>query len=302
MLTSPIIRCVKKQLEAEVHYLTKQSFRSILDANPYIERVYAIEKRVGEVLPQLKSENYDAIIDLHKNLRSALVKLNMPFVKRYTFNKLNIEKWLLVNFKINRLPQQHLVDRYFEGIKKLEVTNDGEGLDFFMEQDMPKLEGMLPEKEYSAIIIGAGYPTKALTVAQIVSLINKSTEPFILLGGEAEKEKAVQIMKKVKRPVNNLVGQLSLTQSAYCVKQAKQVITGDTGMMHIAAALQKPIISIWGNTVPEFGMYPYYGKQENKSNILQVEQLSCRPCSKIGHHQCPQGHFDCIKKLDLPNL
>ena len=87
---------------------------------------------------------------------------------------------------------------------------------------------------------------------------------------------------------------LNLNQSASAVKQARKVITHDTGLMHIAAAFDKKIISVWGNTIPEFGMTAYTNEVEN----FEVEGLSCRPCSKIGHQKCPKGHFDCMQKQD----
>jgi len=252
------------------------------------------------VATQLRSEHYDVIVDLHKNLRSYLVKLNLPLIKYYSFNKLNFEKWLLVNFKINHLPNKHLVDRYFEGLLSLGITNDGQGLDFFTkEEDVAFLKEILPTDGFSALVIGAGYPTKALTVSQIVSLINDSPGQIVLLGGPAEQKKADEILQQINRSVMNFVGKLSIPQSAYCIKMATQVITGDTGLMHIAAAFHKPILSIWGNTIPEFGMFPYYGEQENKAKIVQVNQLGCRPCSKIGYAQCPKGHFKCIKEIEV---
>ena len=87
---------------------------------------------------------------------------------------------------------------------------------------------------------------------------------------------------------------LSLDQSAYVVSKAQKVITHDTGLMHIAAALQKEIISVWGNTVPEFGMTPYYGAYKQAQTVFEVKGLSCRPCSKIGFKACPLGHFNCM--------
>ena len=69
-------------------------------------------------------------------------------------------------------------------------------------------------------------------------------------------------------------------------------------MMHIAAAFQKEIVSIWGNTIPEFGMYPFYKKGINLNTTIQVEHLSCRPCSKIGFEKCPKGHFKCMQEID----
>jgi ADP-heptose:LPS heptosyltransferase len=68
-------------------------------------------------------------------------------------------------------------------------------------------------------------------------------------------------------------------------------------MMHIAAAFKKKIYSVWGNTIPAFGMTPYLA--DDKSKIIEVKNLSCRPCTKIGFDKCPKGHFDCMQKIDV---
>ena len=87
------------------------------------------------------------------------------------------------------------------------------------------------------------------------------------------------------------------------LRQATVVITHDTGMMHIAAAFQKPILSVWGNTIPEFGMYPYLNEtQAAKSKMVQVENLPCRPCSKIGFQECPKKHFACMNLIDVNEI
>ncbi|HUM45662.1 MAG TPA: glycosyltransferase family 9 protein, partial [Chitinophagales bacterium] len=96
----------------------------------------------------------------------------------------------------------------------------------------------------------------------------------------------------------NGCGKFSLNQSASLLKSARLVITHDTGLMHIAAALRKKIISVWGNTVPEFGMYPYYGTAVHQEGIVQIQGLPCRPCSKIGFEKCPKGHFRCMQLID----
>jgi ADP-heptose:LPS heptosyltransferase len=95
---------------------------------------------------------------------------------------------------------------------------------------------------------------------------------------------------------------LSLQQSASIIKQCNKVITNDTGLMHIAAAFNKPIVSLWGNTIPEFGMFPYMPKQSNKSQLIQIKNLSCRPCSKIGYSSCPKGHFNCMNLIDTKDI
>jgi len=328
------------QKGAEIHYLTKKPFASILEVNPYISKVFTIDKKISEVSAALRAEQYDYIIDLHHNLRSFLVKWSMPFVKSYSFKKLNFEKWLLVNLKINRLPNNHIVNRYLDTVKFLGVKNDDKGLDFFLDDKAakrlsPPLEGGRGRKNsYVALPIGAGRNTKALTIEKIVSICQGLDYPIVLLGGKGEIEKGNKIEKLFPPPdplqrgrasyldeklydkvsisnhslegkggaLINLVGKCSLLESAAIVKDAAVVLTGDTGLMHIAAAFRKPIVSIWGNTIPEFGMYPYYPKGMNLNRTVEIKELSCRPCSKIGYDNCPKGHFKCIEALEIPKI
>jgi ADP-heptose:LPS heptosyltransferase len=102
--------------------------------------------------------------------------------------------------------------------------------------------------------------------------------------------------------VFNACGKYNINQSASLVQQAEKIITNDTGMMHIAAAFKKQIISLWGNTIPEFGMHPYMPGQEHNSYMLEVKGLECRPCSKLGYAKCPRRHFDCMNKQDMNQL
>lgn len=291
VLTTPVIRCVKEQLNCEVHFLTKKSFESILVFNSHLDKIYTINKKVSEVLPQLKSENYDVIIDLHKNLRTLQVRwaLRVPY---FSFDKLNWEKWLMVNFKINRLPKIHIVDRYMAAVKGLGVTYDGKGLE-------PQKTEEQPLQDNTVFAIGGAHATKRLPVSKIISICSKIKSPIVLLGGKDD----VIVGEKVVLAINedrviNMCGKTTLQESMQLIKNAKKVITHDTGMMHIAASFQKEIISIWGNTIPEFGMTPFYADGIDRNIIIQVENLSCRPCSKIGFEKCPKGHFKCMMEID----
>lgn len=113
VLTTPILRCIKQQLpQATVHYLTKASFARVLQGNPYIDKLQVIEKEITEIMAELKAEKYDYILDLHNNLRTRRLKAALK-VKSAAYPKLNGKKWLLVNLKINAMPNLHIVDRYF---------------------------------------------------------------------------------------------------------------------------------------------------------------------------------------------
>jgi ADP-heptose:LPS heptosyltransferase len=311
VLTTPVVRCLKQQLGAEVHFLTKRNFEKIVLSNPHIDRVFSIEKKTSEVIKLLKTEGYDAVVDLHVNLRSLQVKLALG-VPSYSFDKLNFEKWLMTNFKINRLPHSHIVDRYLKTVEPLGVKNDGKGLDFFIPKEdeidvISDFKFQIPEgaapsnfrlqtSNYVAFVIGAAHATKRLPTEKIIEICNQIQLPIYLLGGKEDAERGELICVTSNSYVVNLCGKLNLNQSASVVQQAEKVVTHDTGLMHIAAAFGKDIISVWGNTIPEFGMTPYLPTAG--SHIIEVKDLSCRPCSKIGYDKCPKGHFKCMQMID----
>ena len=304
VLTTPIIRALKQQLkQVEIHYITKQSFASVLENNPYIDRLITVKKSLSEVMPILKKEEYDYIIDLHHNVRT--LKLKMALGKKsLSFNKLNWQKFLIVTFKINTLPQQHIVDRYFETVKPLGVYNDNKGLDYFItEKDIVNINHTLAphfQKGYHALVIGGSYFTKRIPLNKLKEICAQSTLPLVLLGGKEDHEIAEQLCTAFKETTANFCGHLTLNQSASLIQQAQTVISSDTGLMHIAAAYKKRIISLWGNTISEFGMGPYLADVESK--ILQVDNLSCRPCSKLGSKKCPKGHFKCMNEIDITSV
>lgn len=298
VLTTPVIRCLKEQTDAQIDVLTKVNFKTVLENNPYITTLHTIEKSYKEKINDLKSANYDLIIDLQHNFHTWKLK-NALGVKSFAFHKLNIEKWLLVNAKINKMPDLHIVDRYLATGESLGVKNDGKGLDYFIpKQHEVNITDFIPSGKYIAFVIGAAHATKRLPEAKIISICQKIKHPIVLLGGKDESDIGARIAKAAGNHVVNTCGQFNLNQSASWVKQAEIVITHDTGLMHIAAAFAKNIISIWGNTVPDFGMYPYYPKGVQNNISIAVDNLSCRPCSKIGHKECPKGHFKCMNEVD----
>jgi heptosyltransferase-2 len=301
VLTTPVIRCLKQQVPgAQVHYLTKKNFASIIESNPYVDKVHVLEDDLQAVIRKLRAERYDELIDLHGNLRTARVKFALN-ARAYSFQKLNLEKWLMVRFKINRLPDVHIVERYLSTLKHLGVTNDGKGLDYFIPAADEVDVTLLPSAEYTGIVIGAAHATKKMPLHKLVALTRMIDGTIVLLGGREDAETGEQIRSADPQRIFNACGKFNLNQSASLVKQARNVISHDTGLMHIAAAFKKPVVSVWGNTIPGFGMYPYSGHREHTYRA-EVLGLKCRPCSKIGFDKCPLGHFKCMEDQDLGKI
>lgn len=301
VLTSPVIRCLKQQLpESELHVLTRKGHETLFETNPYVDKTHVYDHNFKQLLPVLDAENYDHIVDLHKNFRSMRVRLALR-KPCSSFPKLNLKKYLLVRFKINLLPDIHIVDRYFKAVKKLGVENDGQGLDFFipdrrhvsLAEAWPFITG-----GYYAVVIGGKHQTKIFPAEKLIEACRKLDKPVVLLGGPEDAEKAADIVAAMPEKAVNCCGKYSLHQSASILKQSHAVLTNDTGLMHIAAALRKPILSIWGSTVPAFGMYPYLPTENGLSVMVENQSLKCRPCSKLGFSQCPKGHFKCMMDID----
>lgn len=307
VLTSPIVRALKKQISnSEIHFLTKAKFKEIVEHNIYIDKIHTIESSIFECLSILKKENYDLIIDLHKNIRTLLLK-SLLFKPTFSFNKINFAKWLIVNFKINILPNKHLVDRYFEGLNKLKIKNDGLGLDFFSNNttSLPQKFNDFVSKnsEFYVFVLSGTYTTKKCNLEKILEICNSINCSVVFLGGKSELSTSYQVENNLKYSFLNLCNETNIQQSSLIIEKSKFVVTHDTGMMHISTALKKPLISIWGNTIPEFGMYPYYpNNQTNNFLISEVKNLKCRPCSKLGKKSCPEKHFKCINEINSQEI
>lgn len=303
VLTTPVIRCLKLQRpDIELHFLTKKSFSTLLQFNPYIDRLHILEDELKPLLEALKKEQFDYVIDLHNNQRTWLIKKALK-TETSSFNKINVEKWLMVNFKWNRMPNVHIVDRYLDTLAALKVTNDGRGLDYFIpskeEVDVTTHFPEIATGEYIAAVIGAKHATKQMPLKKWMNLCELIEKPVLVLGGSDDAAMGEEIAYKSGKHVFNACGKFKLHQSASIVRQAQKVITHDTGLMHIAAAFDQNIASIWGNTIPEFGMYPYLPSNGKGSyTIFERKDVKCRPCSKIGYKKCPKKHFACMELID----
>ena len=299
ILTSPVIRNLRKQYpDAQIDYLSKISFSSLLDSNPHLNNKFYFDRNnLSEIIDQLKNEDYDHIIDLHRNLRSKGVirKLGKP---SSSFPKLNIQKWATVNFKKDFLTDNHIVERYLSALKKLSVDIDDKGLEVFIpEKDKVDIHSLSIPSDFVVANIGGSKFTKRLPTSQWLKVFNNYPNiQFVLLGGKEDMNMANDLKSD---NIINYCGKINLNQSISIVSQSNAVLSNDTGLMHAAAAFNKPIVSFWGNTIPKFGMTPY---KVDQHLIIEQNALACRPCSKIGYDQCPKGHFKCMDNINTDQL
>ncbi len=304
VLTTAAIRCLKQQVpNAQVHFLSKASFKAVTEANPYIDQFFYFENdNLDALITQFKAEKYDYIIDLHKNFRTFKIKKELR-CKSLTYKKETLAKFLLTKLHINIMSGRHITDRCLDTLRPLNVVNDGKGLDYFIpEKDMVSLSDIPAQHRfgYIAIVIGASYCTKKLPLQKLQQLCAAIKYPVILVGGKEDAEIAAEVAAIDDVKIYNACGKFSLNESADLVKKSKLVISHDTGLQYIACAFNKKVLAIWGGTSPRLDVEPYYGNfYKDSYHNFMVPNLSCQPCSNYGTNKCPRGHFKCMQQQDV---
>ena len=296
ILTTPIIRALKSRYPAaEIHVVTKQQYANLWEGNPYVHQVHTYQGNLWKLASELRKEDFDAVVDLHKNVRSHALSLLLGKIP-YQIDKFTRERKLLVKKKINLLPKKHLVDRYFDALHTLDIQSDGKGLDYFIPEGQavnPKEFGI--QGKYMVYAIGAQYITKVLSYPKMIELCERIEGQLVLIGDAWDEHYGYRLNILFPDKVINLCNRTSVAASASLMQQAEFVIAHDSSMMHIASALKKKLFVLWGATHSDFGFYPY----QTEFTSIENKEISCRPCSTQGGNYCPLGHFDCLNKISL---
>jgi ADP-heptose:LPS heptosyltransferase len=306
VLTSPVYRILQEQLPhgAEMHLLTQKRFAFLHEANPFVNKIWAVEKSGMEVFNELKDENFDYIIDLQSSLRSRSIRKKLGTLS-FHVNKQNFRKWIQVNLGVWKGPIKHIVDRYIDTLNTFKVQNDGKGLEYFIPSSTNSIQDLLPneyiKEGFTVIAVGGAHEGKRWSEGNWTELSDSlHNERVVWIGG---KEDSIELKHSPKHL--DLIGKCSVHESARLVENARTVICGDTGMMHIAAAFKKDIIGLWGCTSPDLGMGVYRPKPKTGEHMhtayLQSKRKG-RPCSKLGNH-CKYGmHNKCIDVIRVNHV
>lgn len=295
LLTTPFIRAIKSQFpDIKIDMLLREEYADVVKLNLYLNKKFLFkkdDKSNNVLIEQLENTNYELVIDLQNNLRSKKVVSSLK-TKSVKFDKRSFDKFLLVNFKINKLKEALQIPvRYSNTIQNLKL--DKGGLDLFT--DKYANEELIGKNNLIGFCPGARHFTKRWLKEYFIELGNKITKngyTIVLFGGRIDKEICEEINKAIPGSIN-LANDDDLLQTVADMKLCKVVVCNDSGLMHTATATGTKVIAIFGSTVKEFGFAPY-----NCNNlILENNSLTCRPCSHIGRSNCPKKHFDCIKSI-----
>jgi len=295
LLTTPLIRSIKQKHPAvKIDFVLREEYQDLLKLNPHVENVFLYpsnKKKIKLLKENICNNNYDLILDLQNNIRSSgLLRCYGNSV--VGFKKKHFDKFLLVNFKINRLKDSmHVPKRYASTLKNFELDEKGPELI----TDKPANSAILNIDNMIGICPGSKHFTKMWpeeNYIQLGKLLERNGYTVVLFGGQDDKQICRKIVSNLASAIN-LSNDNDILQTAADMKMCEAIYCNDSGLMHTATAVSVPVIAFFGSTVREFGFAPY----NSKNIILENNSLSCRPCTHIGRSSCPKKHFKCMKEI-----
>lgn len=294
---------------AQIDFAIKSQFADLMRHNPHINNLLVFEKELGiETLQdKIKHENYDHIVDIHKNLRSSIIKLSSK-ASSSTYPKYIFRRTLLVKFGINYYKHiEPVYIRYFKAVKQFGVAYDNGGTEvFYSSADAVKVNtaitnvGLSSSDKIIVICPAASYTNKQWLPDRFAELADQFVNQgynVVFHGGEKDINLCNSIKQMMKRESVSFAGKFSLLESAVLLKTAKLAITNDSGMMHLAQSQKTSVVAIFGPTTKELGYFPF----PERSQVVE-KKVSCRPCTHNGLNYCPKKHFRCMTDIEVDDV
>jgi heptosyltransferase-2 len=303
LLTTPLIRALAaRHPEARLVYVTKRSMAPLVADHPALAEVVALEpnEALGAFAHRLRLLAPTHGLDLHGSVRSAVLRLLVR--SHWTgYRKRKLARSTLISVGVDLYGRAGPVaERYFEAARALDVRPDGRPAEFFLGTGArERVGGWLSEKgladvPLAALAPGAAHATKRWPVAHWIALAERLRQGGyvpVVVGGPDDRGAAQQLT--ASGAVESGAGEFSLQETGSLLVRAKVLVSGDTGVMHMATAVGTPVVALFGPTVEQFGFFPY-----RAPSVVLQRDLGCRPCSASGTVTCPLGHHRCL--VDLP--
>lgn len=321
VMATPLLRVLHTNFpSSQIDFVVRNEYSELIRDNKNLNHIYEFDTKTGysglrKLKNQIRMEHYDLVIDIHNSLRSRYLRWMLGAGDIVVINKRIIARTLLVRLKKNFYRNViSVVDRYIEPLHKYGIRNDDKGLELYVSEEtriqtlskMKKL-GINQSGKMIGFCPSAKHATKCWPQEKYaelgIQLANENGAIILLFGGPADKERCSTIADTINKRISkggaiDLSGELSLLENAVAMEACTLIITNDSGLMHIASAMKKKIVAIFGPTVREFGFFPV-GKEQV---VLERKNLYCRPCSHIGGKQCPEGHFRCMNEIQVEEV
>ena len=301
VLTTSFLKSIKiKYDNPEIHFLTLEKFSSILEMQPDVDRIIELNSEIGikglvELNGYVKLSKYDKVFDLHGSIRSRIITLGLNNITSKV-KKPRLLRFLLFQFHLNLFPEG-----YSASVMYHECINDQNAL------SVPKTELLVSNIErktalsvlndsgakdnFIVMVPGAAWPQKQWQINKynkVIDEILKRTKKRVVMLGTLN-DKVCREISLINDKVIDLSGKTEIRQAMAIISLSDTVFGSDTGLLHIAEALNKRITMILGPTSKETGG----GVSLNESENIEID-LWCRPCSQNGKQECFRSTQYCM--------
>lgn len=318
VMATPLLRVLHERFPtSHIDFVVRKEYTELVQNNKNLNHIYEFNAKTGfselhKLKNQLRVEHYDLVIDIHNSLRSRYLRWILGANDVVVIHKRIFARTMLIRLKKNFYNSVvSVIDRYIEPVQKYGVANDGKGLELYISDEIRAQTSKKMEKfgihQFSTMVgfcPSAKHYTKCWPKERFaelgIALAKIYNTKILLFGDSVDKHRCVAISNAIndrngKGSAVDLSGDLSLLESAVAMEKCNLIVTNDSGLMHIATAMKKKVVAIFGPTVREFGFFPV-GKEQI---VLELEGLYCRPCSHVGGKICPEGHFRCMKEIQV---
>jgi lipopolysaccharide heptosyltransferase II len=305
LLTTPLLRAIRnRHPDARTTVLTKEAYAPLLSHNPHVHRVMALQRdgSLPAMARELRDGSFTHRLDLHGSLRTRALRLLAPG-RWNTYPKHRLPRTLLIRTKRNFYRDQRPVpERYFAAARGLDVRPDGAPPEFFLagtaEQHAAQWlagSGLAPDRPLITVAPGAAHPTKRWPLEYWRALLSQLVSggaAVAVVGGPADASLGASLASAGHAQVASAAGIFDLQSTGALLRLSRAVVSGDTGVMHMATAVRVPVVALYGPTVDPFCYFPY----TQLASVLE-RALGCRPCSSQGSARCPLGHHRCMLEI-----
>ena len=309
ILATPLFREIQVLIPGiELDVLVRKGNESLLENFPGISKILIWEKKQRKfqnltgLLQKIRSSNYDVVINLQRFASTGFLTAFSGAKHRIGFSKNPLSFFFTdkVAHQIGGKTIIHETERNLTLLHQFGQTANNRPVLYPSPADVAFVSAY-KQSEYFCIAPTSVWFTKQVPAEKWLELIqslrqSSPSSPIYLLGGPAD----FPSCEKIKNTsgdagITNLSGKLSFLQTAALMKDARMNFVNDSAPMHIASAMNAPVTAFFCSTVPRFG----FGPLSDSQAIVEVDDLSCRPCGLHGYTKCPQGHFHCALKLNM---
>lgn len=303
ILSTPVIKALKDIYpQAEIDVIAIAQTKTVFKGNPHVRSVIVLHKKgfwqrwasLLGIIRDIRRQSYDLAISPHVHGSTSLlmvlggIPLRIGFPRLKGANvKANISKGMPV-VKRNLCLLQHLSRQVFSHQTQMYWSEqESRAVDEFISRHQ------LEPQRLVVIAPGSVWATKRWPgeyYTDLISALSADGWQCVLIGGKEDRELCDAVIPTGAKAVYNSAGDFSINASAYLLSRAKLLIGNDSAPLHLANAVQTPVLAVFGPTVERFGFYPF----GERDRVVEID-MPCRPCGKHGHNVCPQGHFKCMK-------